>query len=74
MNHRSKEAAPPPARPDGSLWPPDMAAKFWAVSRRHAERLIAAGSISAVRLGHRVMIPDQEVKRVAREGTESGTD
>lgn len=55
-------------RPDGSAWPLADAAKYAAVSLRTLTRLIAAGRVRSIKIGHRRLIPDAEVKRLAAEG------
>jgi excisionase family DNA binding protein len=60
----------PPAsgRPDGAPWPIRDAASYLAVSDRHLWRLLDAGRVRAIRLGRRVLIPADEIVRLAREG------
>jgi len=58
----------PPARAAGSPWPIPEAAAFLRVSERHVYRLIDARKVKAVRLGRRRLIPDAEVRRLARDG------
>ena len=63
---------PPPdhTRQDGAPWGIKDAASYLGVSDRHIWRLIDEGKIKSIRLGtRRVMIPDQEIRRVAQEGT-----
>jgi hypothetical protein len=38
------------------------------VSERHVAGLAAAKKIKTIRIGHRVFVPDDEARRVAREG------
>lgn len=62
------QPSPPPARPPGSPWPIPAAAAFLTVSTRHLHRLLDAGKVRSVRLGRRRLIPDDEVRRLARDG------
>lgn len=62
------ETVQPPARPTGSPWPIPEAAAFLTISERHLYRLLDAGKVQSVRLGRRRVIPDDEVRRLAREG------
>ena len=55
-------------RPIGAPWPIPEAAKFLAVSSRHLWRLIDAGEIRSIRLGRRVLIPADEISRLAEQG------
>jgi excisionase family DNA binding protein len=57
-----------PARTPGSPWPIPEAAAFLTVSERHLYRLLDARKVRSVRLGRRRLIPDDEVRRLAREG------
>ena len=59
----------PAARPAGAPWPMRDAASYWAVSERHVAALVAAGKVRSIKIGGRRLIPDDEVMRVAREGT-----
>ena len=61
-------AAGRPERPAGAPWPVPDAAAFLSVSPRHVQRLIDAGKVRSVRLGRRRLVPDDEVRRLAREG------
>lgn len=56
------------ARPPGAPWAIPDAAAFLAVSERHLSRLLTANRVRSVRLGRRRLIPDDEVRRLAREG------
>ena len=58
----------PPARTPGSPWSIPEAAAFLTVSERHLYRLLDARKVRSVRLGRRRLIPDDEVRRLAREG------
>jgi excisionase family DNA binding protein len=60
-----------PARPDGAPWSLRDAASFLGVSERHAAGLAAAGKIRTIKIGARRLVPDDEVRRVACQGTES---
>jgi len=55
-------------RPAGAPWPIPDAASYLAVSMRHLIRLIDAGKVRSIRLGRRVLIPADEIARLAREG------
>jgi excisionase family DNA binding protein len=59
---------PPAQRPDGAPWPITDAAEYLAVSDRHIRRLIDYGQVRAIRIGRRVLIPSDEIARLAREG------
>jgi excisionase family DNA binding protein len=63
------ESPPIPPRPAGSPWPRRGAAQFLNVSERHLARLIEQGKVRAIRIGTRVLIPDDEVHRIAEQGT-----
>ncbi|MBA4192362.1 MAG: DNA-binding protein [Planctomycetaceae bacterium] len=56
------------ARSTGSPWSFDAAAEFLTVSARHLMRLADAGKLKTIRIGHRRLIPDVEVIRIAKEG------
>jgi hypothetical protein len=58
-----------PARPPGSPWSLRDAAAFWGVSERHVAGLVAEDKVRSIKIGARRLIPDDEVRRVAREGT-----
>lgn len=60
--------SPAPIRPPGSPWPIPDAAAFLAISDRHLWRLIDGGRVRAIRIGRRVLVPDAEMQRLAREG------
>lgn len=47
----------------------DDSAHSLNISGRHLRDLISRGQVRAVRIGRRVLIPRQELERVAREGT-----
>jgi excisionase family DNA binding protein len=55
-------------RPAGAPWPIPDAAAYLSVSARHLWRLIDAGEVKAVRLGRRVLIPADELNRIATQG------
>lgn len=61
---------PPPVatEPPGSPWSIPGAAEFLRISARHLHRLLDAGKVRSVQLGRRRLIPDSEVRRLAREG------
>lgn len=44
------------------------AAKYLGVSDRHLSRLVKEGKVKAARFGRRLLIPADEVARLAREG------
>lgn len=44
------------------------AARAWGVSVRTVTRLASAGSFRAVKIGRQILIPVDEIARVAREG------
>ena len=46
------------------------AAERWGVCLRTVDSLIAAGKVRVVRIQGRVLIPEEEVLRIANEGTE----
>ena len=52
----------------GRPWPILDAAAYLTISPRHLHRLLEAGKVRSVRLGRRRLIPDDEVRRLAREG------
>jgi excisionase family DNA binding protein len=58
----------PPDRTSGSPWSIPEAAAFLTVSQRHLYRLLDARKARSVRLGRRRLIPDDEVRRLARDG------
>ncbi|CEF48210.1 unnamed protein product [uncultured bacterium] len=58
----------PQSRTPGSPWPIPEAAAFLTVSQRHLYRLLDARKVRSVRLGRRRLIPDDEVRRLARDG------
>jgi excisionase family DNA binding protein len=64
----SVSAAPVPARPPGSPWPIPEAARFLAVSPRHLWRLIHNGEVRSIRFGRRVLVPAEELERLAKQG------
>ncbi len=55
-------------RPVGAPWPVPDAAAYLSVSARHLRRLIEAGDVKVVRLGRRVLIPADELNRIASQG------
>lgn len=57
-----------PSRSAGSPWSVPDAALFWGISARTAWRLIDSGKVKSIRIAGRVLIPDSEVQRVAKEG------
>lgn len=60
--------ATPPRHP-GEPWEITEAARHLHISDRHLRRLIGIGRVKSIRLGRRIMIADDELRRVAREGT-----
>jgi excisionase family DNA binding protein len=46
----------------------DETAHALHISGRHLRDLISRGQVRAVRLGRRVLVPREELERVAREG------
>jgi excisionase family DNA binding protein len=56
-------------RQPGAPWDLTAAAKFLGLSPRHLVRLADAGKVASIRFGRRRMLADQEVRRVAAEGT-----
>jgi excisionase family DNA binding protein len=59
-----------PAHEPGAPWSRESAAAHLGISVRTLTTLIATGRIRAIRIGSRRMVSDDEVRRVAREGTE----
>ena len=59
---------PQPPHVPGAPWPIREAAAFRTISERHLFRLLDANQVRSVRLGRRRLIPDEEVRRLAREG------
>lgn len=57
-------------RPAGAPWPVPDAAAYLGVSARHLWRKIAEGEIRSIRFGRRVLIPADELTRLAAEGCE----
>lgn len=55
-------------RIEGQPWTRLDAAKFLGLSVMTLRRAEIAGTLSVVRCGRRVLIPDLEVRRLAREG------
>jgi excisionase family DNA binding protein len=45
------------------------AAESLGVSERHLRNLVVRGHLRFVRLGRRVLVPREELERLAREGT-----
>lgn len=64
-----RESPTQPQREPGRPWSLDAASRYLGISRRGLERLIAAGRVASIRLGCRHMIADDEVRRVATQGT-----
>jgi excisionase family DNA binding protein len=63
------QTAEPAPRPAGKPWTFPEAAGFLNVSVKHLRHLADAGRVAAVRIGLRKrLIPDAEVRRIAREG------
>lgn len=56
-------------RPAGKPWPLAEAAKHLDKSQRTLIRWHKAGQIRTIRLGRSVVIPDDEVRRLATHGT-----
>ena len=59
----------PTPRPRGKPWPVDELSVHLGISDRHLRRLITAGKLRVVRIGRRVLIPDDEATRLCTEGT-----
>jgi excisionase family DNA binding protein len=55
-------------RPCGKPWAVGEAAGFLGISPRTLWRLIDAGDVKVTRVGRRVLVPDNEVRRLAGEG------
>jgi excisionase family DNA binding protein len=49
-------------------WRINDACAALGISRSHLYELAAAGKVRLVKIGHRTVIPDDEVRRIAREG------
>ncbi|PWB92040.1 hypothetical protein C5688_03340 [Methylocystis sp. MitZ-2018] len=49
-------------------WRINDACKALGVSRSHVYDLAAAGKLRLVKIGGRTVIPDDEIRRIAREG------
>jgi excisionase family DNA binding protein len=64
-----RKDAPQPERQPGQPWPLDLVAQYLSCSRRHVERLIEAGAIKPLKIGHRVYVSDAEMTRVSTQGT-----
>lgn len=60
-------------RPAGAPWPIPDAATFLSVSARHLWRLIDAGEVRSIRFGRRVLIPADEMNRLANQGCVSAS-
>jgi hypothetical protein len=58
----------PPAREPGRPWSYAAAAEFLGVCPATVARACRGGRIASVALGRRKLIPDHELRRVAREG------
>jgi len=57
--------------PEGAgrrLWSIDDTAHTLGISSRHLRDLVSQGKVRAVRLGRRVLVPRDELDRVAKEG------
>lgn len=63
------EAPPQPERQPGQPWSLDAVAEYLSCRRRHLERLIAAGQIEPIRIGHRVYVSHAEMTRISTQGT-----
>lgn len=66
-------SAPPDSaqRPAGKPWTFIDAAEFLNISVKHLRHLSDMGKVAAVRIGLRKrLIPDSEVRRIAREGVD----
>jgi excisionase family DNA binding protein len=65
---RTADHAP---RPAGKPWTFTDAAEFLNISVKHLRHLSDVGKVAAVRIGLRKrLIPDAEVRRIAREGVD----
>jgi excisionase family DNA binding protein len=58
----------PTTHTPGAPWEVLELARHLRVSERHVRRMVADGRIRSIRLGRRVLIPDDEVQRLVREG------
>ena len=58
-------------RAEGAPWTLAEAAAHLQLSRKPIERLAAAGKIKVIRIGSRVFVPDGEMKRITRDGTDA---
>lgn len=59
---------PPDVHATGSPWPLREAATYLSISKRHLHRLIDARKVKSIVIGRRRLVPDDEVRRLAREG------
>ena len=58
----------PAARPPGKPWSLREGAEFVGVCQATLERACRAKRVKSVKVGRRVLIADDELRRVAREG------
>jgi excisionase family DNA binding protein len=56
------------ARPCGAPWSISEAAKHLGLCERTIRRLIENKRVRAIKFGRRLMIPDQEIKRISETG------
>ena len=54
--------------PPGKPWTTPEAATHLKISERHLWRQIDAARVHVFRIGRRVLLPDQEMDRIKREG------
>ena len=52
----------------GRPWPMLELAKFLSISKKSLERAIKTGKVKAIRIGRRVLIADDEARRIAESG------
>lgn len=63
----TQELIPMPERPAGKPWCVTEAAEFLGVSARTLWRMIDSQKVRVARVARRVLIPDQELRRLAGE-------
>ncbi|HVK16388.1 MAG TPA: excisionase family DNA-binding protein [Fimbriiglobus sp.] len=68
MTTTTPQLQPEQTRAPGSPWSINDAAQFLHVSTRHLHRMLDGNKVRSLRLGRRRLIPDEEVRRLAREG------
>jgi excisionase family DNA binding protein len=58
----------PKAREAGAPWSLAEAGRFLGISAKSLERRVKTGTVSTIRYGRLIRIPDEEVKRLASQG------